>query len=55
MGGGRFEIKCPSCRKTVGRTDNVIESVQGANCKECKTKFAKLSSGNVSRGTLRGL
>jgi len=37
----RFEIKCDNCKKTIGKTDNMMESYAGGKCKSCKEHSQK--------------
>ena len=37
----KFEVKCDECKKTIGHTDNMIDSVAGGKCVSCRQKSLK--------------
>ena len=56
----RYIVKCDTCKKTIRKTNKVVESYQGGLCKECrysllpKGKFdMRAVAGNVIRKSRR--
>jgi len=35
----RYDVRCDMCKRTIKRTDNVVESYQGGLCSGCKLKI----------------
>jgi len=35
----KFDIKCDECRKTIGKTDDMVVSAMGGKCARCKKEI----------------
>lgn len=42
----KYDIKCDNCKKTIGTTDSLRESVEGGICGQCKDNGGEITEGD---------